>query len=218
MLTIANPCTFFVLKETGIKSLYELEGKKFGVSYPGSSTGRVAKQVLDGLGIKIDIFQADIATCVQAAKDRKIVGFAKPGAPDATILEVAAMAPITVLGLTEADLAKIKQKFPEALRGAISAGAYPGQGKDVLTLATCQGFGCNKDFPGDLAYKITEAMWQGRKEIGASYASINREQGILGFPEFTFDGCNGFLHPGAVKWYKDKGYKVPERLLPPEMK
>ena len=219
MSTLSNPVTFFVLKETDITSIYELDGKKFGTGYAASITGRTVRAVFDGLGIQPEYFEAATAANAQATKDRQIVGFGKGGAPDAIVTEIATTTPITVLELTDEDFAKIKQKHPELSRDVIAAGAYPGQDKELGTVGMIINYACMKELPADLAYKFVDACWEGRQEIGASYASMNREKGgILGFPEFTLETAVAPLHEGAVKWYRDKGYTVPDSMIPPEMK
>lgn len=66
----------------------------------------------------------------------------------------------------------------------------------------------------DTAYKIVKGMWEGIEEQRIAFKAIkNRE-----IPKQTIEASSFPLHAGAVKYCREIGYKIPNNLIPPEMK
>ena len=63
-----------------------------------------------------------------------------------------------------------------------------------------------------MIYKITKAFFSNIEEIHKN----NPAYRTLGL-EDPFSVLNVPLHPGAYKYFKEMGVKVPERLMPPGM-
>jgi TRAP transporter TAXI family solute receptor len=223
-IVIEVPVTWFVRADSGITSLYGLEGKGFGVGTPGSVTASKNRALLDSLGIKPKSFEAPLGAQAQAVRDNRIVGFSKTGAPDSLILDIAATIPIRVLNLSDEDFAKARAKYPIefSLRGIIPAGSYPGQDKDIFTYSDSYGWTASNRLPEELGYKIVKTWYENRFELGKLYSSANNPvTGELDFPKLTIKALKDTrikLHAGAVKFYKEIGLSIPNHLIPPEVK
>lgn len=217
---IETPFTLFVTKESGIKSIYELEGKPFGTSFPGSITALQARTFFDSIGIKPKFFEASLGACQEGVRNRALVGFVKTGAPDSSILDVASGIPIRILTISKEDYAKYEVKYPDYAEGTciIRAGTYPGQTEDVLTYTFYGTFQSTAKFSAEALYQIVKAWYDARKELGALYAAANKERGELGFPKLTVETSKVPLHAGAYKFYKELGLSIPEKIIPPEAK
>ena len=64
--------------------------------------------------------------------------------------------------------------------------------------------------PDDLVYLLVKTTWAHAEEIkkAAPYANA-----------LTYENTMNFitpLHPGAFKYYQEKGLKIPQRLFPPK--
>lgn len=217
---IETPFTLFVTKESGIKSIYELEGKPFGTSFPGSITALQARTFFDSIGVKPKYFEASLGACMEGVRNRTLVGFVKTGAPDSSILDVASGMPIRILSISKEDYAKCEAKYPDIAEGTciIRAGTYPGQTEDVLTYTFYGTFQSTAKLSADAVYQIVKAWYDARKDLGAMYAAANKERGELGFPKLTMETSKVPLHAGAYKFYKELGLKIPEKIIPPEAK
>ena len=211
------PFTIFVRKDSGITSIAGLNGKKFGTGFPGSITGMKCRAFFDSIGIKPKFFEANLGANIEAAKNNSIVGFVKTGAPDSSILSIAAATPITILSITKEQYAKFASKYPDYAEGSsiIAAGTYPGQKKDCVGYTLFGTWQASAEIPEDVMYKIVKAWYDGRVDLGAMYKAANRERGQLGFPKLTLETQKIPLHKGAVKFYRELGLTVPDRLLPP---
>jgi len=81
---------------------------------------------------------------------------------------------------------------------------YPGIKKDFHTFGFYFPIIVNKDMPEELAYRITKVIWDNLKEvqsIGAFGKGIKLET--------AFQGMTVPIHPGAARYYKEKGITVP---------
>jgi len=93
----------------------------------------------------------------------------------------------------------------------IPAGVYSGQAngnEDLQTAVTTMMVATNTDLPEEAAYTITKAYWDNLDEMKAGNAllrSINASR--------PFAGVNAPLHPGALRYYREAGIEVPERLV-----
>jgi TRAP-type uncharacterized transport system substrate-binding protein len=72
----------------------------------------------------------------------------------------------------------------------------------------------NKDFPLEPGYKIFKAIAEDKTIQAAAYPPM---QGV-NIIENTIKYVNTPLHIGTIKYLKEKGYKVPDRQIPPEAK
>jgi hypothetical protein len=70
-----------------------------------------------------------------------------------------------------------------------------------------------KEFPADLAYKMVKNIWEHRSDIKMANPMFLGDA----FPEVTTKVKVTYLHPGAVKFYRELGLKVSPNLIPPEM-
>lgn len=216
---ILVPITMFITKASGIKSISELTGKKFG-RRSGAADGRIIEYFMDANGVKPKWMRAKAGALTDATKGRSIIGWGKAGAPEAAILEIAAVMPIKIIELTEEQIAAADKKYPgQFLKAVIPAGTYPGQDKDVLSLALTIGDGCRKGMPEELAYKITKAVFTKCDEIAESYGKNTQAWKKANNPQQkSLDQLVSPLHPGAVRYYREIGMTVPDKFIPPEMK
>ncbi|MDD3343630.1 MAG: TAXI family TRAP transporter solute-binding subunit [Sulfurospirillaceae bacterium] len=210
---------FTVLKDiatTGnIKDLKNLYGKGFSISERNSGSRVSAEVILDALGIdytKMSLEYLGYNPSAAALQDGKIKGMNTPaGAPASAVTSVfASMGPskITVLDFSDDDLAKIVEQYPAWSRYVIKANTYPGQTKDINTIAQPNLLVATADTPDEVVYLLTKTMYENLPFLN----SVNKATLAMSI-EKAIDGLPMPLHPGAVKFYQEKGIKIPDRLL-----
>ena len=83
----------------------------------------------------------------------------------------------------------------------IPKGTYKTSKKDVTTFGVMASFVTSADVSDDLVYSVTKAVFENlddfRKQHPA-FANLDPKKMIV-------DGLSAPLHPGAVKYYKEKG-------------
>ena len=195
-----------VTEQSGVKTLRDLAGQRFIPGGAGSAGANFTKQVLGAIGIldKVQLQTVDLNEGVQAVKNRRAVGFSTASSPPAALVtEIAATMPIRLLELPDADYAKVSKNFA---RYVIPAGTYKGVDQDVNTISVQVGLYTKADLPAELAYQITKAFWQNRPVWEKAHPAIK----LLKMEELNSLGAK--VHPGALKYYQEIGFKVADGL------
>ncbi len=199
------------LESTGIRTVGDLKGKRVSLGAPGSGTEVKGLRVLEayGLGVK-DLRSHDrlsVVESVGAIKDQKIEAFFwNAGLPTAAILDLAAT-PGTKIRLVphpEA-VAKMAEKYGRFyFVGMIPKGTYKGVDVDVPVAAETHALYGHERMPEPLAYQVTKVLLEHTTEL-AGVHSAAKELTLKG----AVVGAAVPYHPGAVRYYKEKGVATP---------
>lgn len=211
-VSAVNPLQFVVSEKSGIKDIYGLEGKLYCPGMLGGTTEQIGMEVCRIFGVRPKLRHMSYADALEAMKNETIVGFVKYGAPDSSILDVASAMKIRILSFSEGDMEKILKNVVGLRRIVVPAGTYPGVG-EFKTVANEWSDYVRKEFPAELAYKIVKNIWENRADIKLANPMFLEDA----FPEVTTKVRVTYLHPGAVKFYREIGLTVSKPLIPPEM-
>ena len=211
------PVNIIVSKESGVKSLYDLEGKKFNGGGTGTATEQVSLSLFDALGIKPKFFRGGLALARDAMKNRQIAGFIKTVVPDQSVMDVAQGIDIRFLELPEADFEKATANYPGTfIHGGVAANSY-GKGlppKFVPTFALVVIDFTTSRLPQDIGYKMAKAVYEHPGEIEKAFKYF--KEGFSNFPTPYVNDAPIYLHAGVVKFIKELGVDVPRDKIPPE--
>ncbi len=213
-----TPIHIVSTKKSGADTLQKFNGLPFAMN-PGTTSGRAIEMFLDANGIKPDYKMMGIGASVDALKSGVAQGWFKAGFKDSAILDLESSGEVNVIPIDKKWIDKTNEKFPgQAKSMTIPAGIFKAVKKEQLSFAYVVSDFIHKDVPEEVVYKIVKAVWEKRKDLVGSLATLK---------EGNFDDLYGNaekyiqvpLHPGAVKFYQEVlKVKVPDRLLPPEMK
>ena len=78
------------------------------------------------------------------------------------------------------------------------------QTEDINTITCKAVLYCSKDLDEETVYQITKAFYESGDEIAAAHAT-GKEVKLEG----CLDGVTTPIHPGAARYYKEKGITVP---------
>jgi TRAP transporter TAXI family solute receptor len=197
---------FVTLKESGIKTLADLKGKRVGVGAPGSGTAVDALIILNAVGVNRDNTQIrdlnfnEVATALQ---DKTIdAGINVAGYPTSAITDVATSREIFIVEIPDDVYNSIKVKYPFFVQQTIPAGTYKGHDKDVKTLAVMAMLTTREEIPDDVVYSITKALYENLDMLVATHAKgkeVLLKNALAGMPIP--------VHPGAQKYFTEKGIK-----------
>ena len=101
---------------------------------------------------------------------------------------------------TGAKADEIVAKYPYLVKAAIPAGTYKGQAADAPTLSVQAMLVVNKDMPEELAYKLTQILFENLPDV----AKAHKKGAEISLDRAT-DGVTIPFHPGAEKFLKEKG-------------
>jgi uncharacterized protein len=192
-----------VRADSGIKDFPDLAGKDF-VTGKGSFGARKTKAVFKQLGLegKVNYVDVELNAAVPALKNKKVDGFATAGSyPAPNVQEAAAGTAVRLLGLSEAQLAKVS-----GTKLVIPAGTYSGVDKDTTTISLTVGAYTTTAMDEATAYALTKTLWTQVKTM----AKTNPWWG--GISPAMIANLGAKLHPGALKYYMEAGVTVPDAM------
>lgn len=194
----------------GIEKVTDLKGKRVSTGSPGSGTEVMALRVLEAYGIDPD---KDIkrdklgaSESAGALKDGKIDAyFWVGGLPTASVTDLGATPGIKLKLIPHEDaVPKMNQKYgPLYVKGKIPAKTYPGQDAEVPIAVVWNLLICNEKAKDSLIYDVLKALFDNKAEL----AAVHKEGAHLGL-ESQKEGAPIPFHPGAVKFFKERGVEV----------
>ena len=198
------------LDGTGIKGIPDLKGKRVSTGAPGSGTEIKGLRVLEAYGISPkDLKSQDRLGAGESAgalKDRKIDAFIWDGGlPTAAILDLGATPGIKIHLIPHGDgVAKMVAKYgPLYFVGTVPKGTYGGMEADVPVAVATNLLSVHERMDEPMAYQITKLLHERTPELAAVHQAateITLKGAVVGSP-IPF-------HPGALRFYKEKGIKV----------
>ncbi|MEC9431642.1 MAG: TAXI family TRAP transporter solute-binding subunit [Pseudomonadota bacterium] len=195
---------FVVDADAGVTDLAGLEGKTIllGKGSFGATEGEKYLKLF-GLEGKVTLAPAELSNAVAALKNGQIDGFVTAGSwPAPNVMEAAAGTGVTVLSLTDEQVAATKRT-----RLVIPAGTYAGQDADIVTTALPVVAYASTAMDDDTAYAFVKAFWEQKAKMEADAAWW---RGVT--PE-ALDTIEGKIHPGALRYYKEIGAPVADRHM-----
>lgn len=190
-------------KESGIKTLADLKGKRISVGAPKSGTELNARSIFKAAGLSYeDMGKVEFlpyAESVELIKNRQLdATLQSSGLGMAAIRDLAATMAINFVEIPEDVIAKINN--PAYQHGVIPASTYEGQTTDVSTVAIQNLLVTQSGVSDDLAYQMTKIMFEHLDRLGNAHSaakSISLEKATKNLPIP--------LHPSAERYYKEVG-------------
>ena len=198
-----------------IDDLQNLKGKKFSIGKRNSGTEGSGLEILTNLGIDppkfFDLAYLGYGPSAEALQNGTIQGMNMPGGPPVGALSQAFASmkgKISVLDFTDEQMKRANGDGDLWTRYVVKAGVYPGQEKDIQTIAQPNFLAVRDDIDEDAVYQITKTVYENLaflQNIHKATKAMSLESALAGLP--------APLHPGAARYYKEAGVSIPERLL-----
>jgi uncharacterized protein len=188
--------------ESGIKTLADLKGKSLSVGAPKSGTELNSRAILAAAGMTYkDMGKVEylpFAESVDLMKNRQLnATLQSAGLGVASLKDLSTSTEITVVSVPKATVDKIGPPFVSV---NIPANTYTGQDKDVPTAAVVNYLVTSSAVSDDLAYQMTKLIFESLPELANAHAA-----GKAIKLDKAADGSPVPLHPGAIRYYKEKG-------------
>ncbi|WP_321505946.1 TAXI family TRAP transporter solute-binding subunit [Breoghania sp.] len=203
----AEPFTLIVRADSGIDSFQALKGHKVNVGNPGSGQRATVEVVMDAYGMKMDDFAlaAELkgSEMAQALCDGKIDAMIYTiGHPAAAITEAATTCDVKLVSVAGETIDKLVADNPYYRVATIPGGTYKGTDEDVTTFGVGATFVSSADVSDDVVYTVVKAVFdnfEDFKKLHPAFANLKEKEMIK-------DGLSAPLHPGAIKYYKERGW------------
>ena len=196
---------------TGIDKVEDLKGKRVSTGSPGSATEVFAFRVIEAAGLDKDKDmrreRLGVAESVNAVKDKKIDAFFfVVGLPTSSITDLAATPNTKIKLLDHAQyLDKMLAKYGNIYAaGSIPKTTYAGMDADAKGITVWNIMAVNASTDEQLAYDLTRLMLEKQNDL----ALVHKEALNIKTDWQTSDRAGIPWHPGALKYFKEKGIKV----------
>ena len=213
-----GPYTFVTYANDNIKTLADLKGKNVFIGPPGGAATRVVGIMIKsqtGMVAGKDFKKVNMgwSAAIQAFQDKKFDVLVFPANPPSPALQQIALR--NKIRLLSVDISKqgALLRTPGRTKRTIAPDAYGKNQvntKPITTLGALVGIGTRADMSADKVYAITKAFWSHIDEVHAAAPwmkqTVNLEKALEVIP--------GRLHPGAEKYYREIGLKIPTPYKP----
>jgi hypothetical protein len=201
----------YVLANSDVKKFQDLEGKRIGLGPVGGTAATYWPLILGAAGVKpartVHGASADLDT--QITNGTLDANSQAVGLPWVLMKEVESAREIAILSIPKETARKIIDKYPHFSTGIIPKGYYRSNKKhDIETITVWNFVVVHKDMPDDLVYEIVKKTFENVNMLIAAHPSARdvKPENIRYSPIP--------LHLGAVKYYREKGIKIPDTLTP----
>jgi len=202
-----------VRAESAIQSLRDLKGKRVALGEPESGTLADARLVLEAANVSECDLKGEYLRLSEAA-DALVQGridamFMTGGFPVPAITDVAATVATRLLPIPHDIAERLAQKYSYFRLDVIPGGTYPGLDVETATLSIIALWVTRADVDEELVYAITKSLWS---DATKRLLETTHPAGHRIHLATALDGVAIPLHPGAARYYREVGIKIPDGL------
>lgn len=202
-----EPFTVVARADANVKNFTDLKGKRVNVGNPGSGTRASMEQLLGAMGWKLSDFSlaAELKADEHGAAlcDNKIDAFFYGvGHPSANIQDPVTTCGAKLVNITGQAVDKLVADNSFYAKATIPGGLYKGNPDPIQTYGVVATLVTSAKAPEDQVYTLVKAVFENLedfKRLHPAFANLKAENMIK-------DGLSAPLHPGAAKYYREKGW------------
>ncbi|HEU4371484.1 MAG TPA: TAXI family TRAP transporter solute-binding subunit [Methylomirabilota bacterium] len=208
---LGRPVTvaLIVLKDSPIKSLADIKGKRIVPGDRGWGTTELVEALMASAGMPVDKFKAEggtisytsIADRSKALQDKNVDAIFIPAQvnfPD--LMAVQQAAGLRVIGFPADAIDKTMVTMPGLIKSTVGKGLYGVLEQDLPSPAFLQQMIVDAGLSDELVYRITKLWWEKIKDIHEIAPGLNQADVRMAMEHATIP-----FHPGAVRYYKEVG-------------
>jgi uncharacterized protein len=200
-----------------ISDLGNLTGQRYVLGARNSGAEQTGRYILEEIGIDYEramtMAYMGYGGAANAIQDGNVVGMNVPaGAPVSAITQAFAQMGnrLTLLNFTDDELAAINRRYNLWDWYDLPPGTYPNQDTLVRSVGSPNVLAVRADVPDEVVYQVTRVIWENLAALQDIH-SATRDMHL----DIALKGLGAPLHPGAMRYYREKGLEIPQGLLPP---
>jgi TRAP transporter TAXI family solute receptor len=190
--------------ESGIRTVSDLKDKSLSVGAPKSGTELNTRAILKAAGMSYanvrKVEYLPFAESVDLMKSRRLAAtLQSAGLGVASLRDLSNTMDVTVVSVPKAIVEKMGPPFMPA---KIPANTYKGQVQDVETASVPNYLVTHAGVPEEVVYQMTKLVFEQQVQLAAAHAAgkeIKLESALAGVPIP--------MHPGALRYYREKGLR-----------
>ncbi|MGB7316655.1 MAG: TAXI family TRAP transporter solute-binding subunit [Planktotalea sp.] len=203
-----EPMHVMARADSGITDVASMAGKKVNIANPGSGTRVLAETLLKYSGMSAADFSlaAELKSSEQSAAlcDGKIdATIWAAGLPNGSSQEATSSCDVKILPLTGEGIEKLLAENSAYAAATIPGGMYPGNPDDIPSWGPKATFVTSANTPDEVVYAVVSAVFENFEDFKKLHPAFAR----LKESEMIKDGLTADLHPGAAKYYAERGWK-----------
>ncbi|MBK1635134.1 TAXI family TRAP transporter solute-binding subunit [Rhodovulum adriaticum] len=186
----------------------DMKGKKINIGNPGSGTRVLAETLMEYTGLSADDFAlaAELKSSEQSAAlcDGKIdAAIWAAGLPNGSSQEATSSCDISILPLEGEAIDALLADNPAYAKATIPGGMYPGNPDDIPSWGPKATFVTSAETPDEVVYAVVSAVFENFEDFKKLHPAFSR----LTEEEMIKDALSAEIHPGAMKYYQERGWK-----------
>lgn len=202
-----EPFTVIARADAGIKTFADLKGKRVNIGNPGSGQRATMDVVMNALGWTLGDFAlaSELKPAEQAAAlgDNKVDAIIYTvGHPNGSIQEAVSTVDAVLIPVEGPEIDKLIAENPFYAAATVPGGMYKGSDADTHTFGVKATFVTSAKVDDDVVYQVVKAVFDNFdrfKRLHPAFEHLKEEDMIKA-------GLSAPLHPGAEKYYKERGW------------
>ncbi|MDV6318672.1 TAXI family TRAP transporter solute-binding subunit [Chromohalobacter sp. HP20-39] len=203
-----TPFSITTLADSGIESISDIpDGASIGFGPAASTSDTYFPAMLETLGVEFDRRNGGWNDLGGQLQDGLIdvIAFAA-GIPIPAVSQLEVQTDVNIVEFTEEEQAKVIEEFPVSAF-SIPADTYQTLEDDARAVSMWNFTIAGCDLPEDFVYEITKLSMENNDKMRDIHRSAK-----FSIPENLKYNTVLPFHPGAVRWYEENGYEIPEEL------
>jgi uncharacterized protein len=192
------------LASANVQNFKDLKGKTVSSGSPGSGQWQLLGDLLEANGMTRKDIGEDLSSFTQSVdkiKDGNLVAsLITAGAPTSSVSDLANARDIRIVPLTGPAIEALQKKQPYYASVQLPANTYKGQTAPVPTLAVMAVWATHDGVTDQMAYEVTKALFENTETLGQVHPK-GKEISL----KTALQSVSIPLHPGAEKYYREKG-------------
>jgi TRAP transporter TAXI family solute receptor len=205
-----TPFHAVALRRSGITTLVKLDKKRVGVGPRVGLAAVYAPRIFGALGISAETkyggFDTQGTELLQGEIDAVLAGTV---APMPSIQDVESKERVIFMCPSPEQIEIFHKAMPELSTSEIAAGTYRSLDKDCVTVGLYNFVVAGADLQDDLAYQLVKAVFENQPRLQKAHPAATET-----IPQNAVKDTFLPFHPGAVRYYREIGIKIPESLVP----
>ena len=202
-----EPFTLIARADAGVTDFMGMKGKRVNVGNPGSGQRETMEVVMAAFGVSMGDYalagELKGSEMAQALCDGKLdVMMYTVGHPAAAITEATTTCDARLVPVTGAPIDKLVADNAYYRKAVIPGGMYRGTDADTETFGVGATMVSSSDVPDDVVYTVVKAVFENFEDFKKLHPAFAK----LKEAEMVKDGLSAPLHPGAEKYYKERGW------------
>jgi len=201
-----EPTQFVVLANSDIDSFEKLKGRKVTPGPKGSAVETDSRKVLEVYNMSYKDIQPQFISYEEAAQqmldghiDAIMYGAMIYPAPG--VVNIASQKPIKMISMSDDKIKELMAKYKGFIPYTYQKGSYKGVDYEVKAVASMCNIIARDDVPDEVAYNVVKAI----AENFDRYATVTKAMTFFKKEDMARE-VGIPMHPGALKYYKEKGW------------